>query len=450
MRLIARFAQEQEKFFEIITVYDKRTIIEHLNKKTPALISIAQDYPAAAWFERKITDDFGIEILYSNDKRHLVKHEHFPKDIFPMQKKYTKLSVSHEEEVSLSTNNHGVILRPTHPYLLESSQFQLFDKDQTILHFEMMPFYKYRGIEKMLEGLTLEEGTPIVERISATESIAYQTALLEIKLQASKKVLPEMLKKRHIFLLEFERILSHLSDLATLCQLVEFHDGSSFFDKLLELGREKMKELTGHRFGFNSIRLDNNTENIDNVYEFLFSLEKDLISFEKWIETKDNILKKMLLLGQISKKDAEAYGLVGLVARCSSINIDRRHDDNFYEKNDFYINLEEAGDTFSRFNIRITEIFTSLRVMRNLRTHEMLPFCMGTPVDGEYYSYVEASTGELMMYISLKKGIIDRFYVRDASFLNGLALSLAIKNSDVSTLGLIVKSIPLNISAIDL
>jgi len=450
MRLIARFAQEKEDFFEVITVYDKRTIKERLNKKRPALISIVKDYPAAVWFERKITDDFGIEILYSNDKRPLVKHEHFPNDIFPMRKNYTKLSIDHEEESFLVDNNHGSIIGPTHPYLLESSQFQFFDKNKTILHFEMMPFYKYRGIEKMVEGLTLEEAQPIVERISATESIAYQTALLEIRLEASKKELPEMLKKRHVFLLEFERILVHLNDLTILSQLVEFYAGSAFFAKFLELGRENMKELTGHRFGFNSVVLDNNASNMDKVYEFLFLLEKDLIAFEKWIETKDDILKAMLLLGQISKSDMESYGLVGIVARSNNINIDRRNDDRFYEKNDFYINLEEAGDTFSRFNIRITEIFTSLRVMRNLITHEMLPFFMGTPIDGEYYSYVEASSGELMMYISLKKGVIERFYVRDASFLNGLALSLATKNSDVSTLDLIIKSIPLNISAIDL
>jgi len=60
MRLIARFAQENEKFFEVITVYDERTIKERLNKKTPALISIAKDYPTAVWFERKIIPMIGV------------------------------------------------------------------------------------------------------------------------------------------------------------------------------------------------------------------------------------------------------------------------------------------------------------------------------------------------------------------------------------------------------
>jgi len=450
MRLIARFAQEQEMYFEIITVYDKRIIKERLNKKTPALISIAKDYPSSVWFERKISDDFGIEILYSNDARPLVKHEYFPKDIFPMRKDYAKLDVEHINSTSSKEGNHGVILGPTHPYLLESSEFQLFDKNQIILHFEMMPFYKYRGIEKMIEGLTFEEARPIIERISASQTIAYQYAFLEIQLQASKKILPEMIKKRHIFLLEFERVMNHLSDLSTMCQLVEFFDGFFFFSNFVEQGRDVMKNLTGHRFGFGSLSVDDDFLDLDDAYNFLFSLEKELLKFEKWIETKEKVLEKLLLLGQISKKTAESYGLVGLMARSCNIALDRRKGNDFYEKHDFYINLEEGGDTFSRFNIRITEIFTSLRIMRNLVKNNILPFFLGTAVDGEYFSYIESSAGELMMYISLKQGLIDRFFIRDPSFLNMQILPSCIKNSEVSSLGLIIKSVPLNVSAVDL
>ena len=451
MRLIARFAQEQESYFEVVTVYDEKVIKERLNKNTPALISIAENFPSAVWFERKISDDFGIEILYSNDKRPLVKHEHFPKNLFPMRKNYTKFSVNHQyaEEIDIPVN-HGIILGPTHPYHLESSQFQFFERNKKVLHFELMPFYKYRGIEKMLEGLTLEEARPMIERISAPQTIAYQIALLEIQLQASKKILPEILKKRHIFLLEFERILNHLNDLSILCQLVSFPEGTSFFIKFLEDGRETMKKFTGHRFGFNSILLDANFHDMEDVYQFLFALEKELQLFEEWIEQRDDILEKMLLLGTISKKDVEKYGLVGILARCVGLHIDRRVEDIFYEKNDFYINLEDGGDSFSRFNIRVNEIFTSLRVMKNLLKKNLFPFFLGTVVDGEYYSYVESSAGEIMMYIALKEGLIERFFIRDPSFLNAQILPLCIKDSEIDNLGLIVKSIPLHISTIDL
>ena len=450
MRLIARFAQEKEKFFEIITVYDKRTIKERLNKKTPALISIAEDYPAAVWFERKITDDFGIEILYSNDKRPLVKHEHFPENIYPLRKNFTNLNLNHRRVKEEKPINHGVVLGPTHPYLLESSQMQIFDKESKILHFEMMLFYKHRGIEKMVEGLSLEESKPIIERISASQSIAYQQALLSIQLQASKKRLPEVLKKYHAFLLEFERILNYLSELSILCQSVDFHEGGKLFSKHLELGREALKELTGHRFGFSSISVENEKIEMEKTYEYLFTLEKELYTFEKWIETKDKILEEMLLLGQISKEEAKRYGVVGITARASQISLDRRIGDSFYEKNDFFMNREEGGDSFSRFNIRISEIFTSLRMMRNMVSSNFLPFFLGTYVDGEYYAYVESSAGEVMMYIAIENEKIIRFFLRDPSFMTAQALPLALKGSDVQKMGIILNSFPLDIATVDL
>ncbi|CAA6818014.1 MAG: Hydrogenase, group 4, HycE subunit, putative [uncultured Sulfurovum sp.] len=451
MRLIARFAQEKETFFEIITVYDERIAKERLNKKKPILVSISKEYPAVVWFERKISDDFGIQILYSEDERPLIKHEHFPPNISPMRKNFTAINIEHVKIKNTKKSvNHGVIIAPTHPYHLESSQLQLFDYNKIILHFEMMPFYKYRGIEKMLEGMRLEEARGIVERISASSSIAYQTAFLDIELQASKKTLPEVIRIRHVFLLELERVINYLTDLSLLCQLVEFFDGAEFFIKFAEEGRKAMQGLTGHRFGFSSIRGDFDFLEMDKSLAFIELLEKELVVFKKWIEERDDILEKTLLLGQISKNIVLDYGLVGIMARSSGVRLDRRYENEFFEKYDYNMNVEEVGDTFSRFNIRIAELFGSLRMMKSLVNKNSIPFFLGTTVDGEFYTYVESSAGELMMYIALKNQQIERFFVRDPSFLNAQVLPSYIKNSEVSTLDLIIKSIPLNISAIDL
>ena len=450
MRLIARFAQEQENYFNIITVYDKKIIKENVEKEMPQLISISKKYPSAVWFEQKISDDFGIEILESSTNAILVKHEHFPKEIFPMRKKFSKLSLVHHREEEKQNNHKEVILGPTHSYSLESSQLKLVDNGTKIVNFKLMPFYKYRGIEKMVEGLSLEDARSMIERISAPQTIAYQSAWLDIQLQASQKILPDIIKKRHLFLLELERINNHLHDLSILCKLVDFQEGASFFVKFLESGRMVMKSVTGHRYGFGAISLERSSSNMTEAYEFLLTLEKELLIFEKWIEKRDEILAKMLLLGQLSKEEVALYGLVGLMARSSNIQLDRREGDKFYKEHNFYLNREEGGDVFSRFNLRINEIFTSLRVMRNLVKHNTIQFFLGRVRDGEYYSFIESSAGELMMYVSLKNGLINRFYVRDPSFLNAQVLPLAVKNSKIEQLGIVIKSIPLNISAIDL
>jgi len=451
MRLIARFAQEKKEFFEVITVYDEDILKEQIDKKMPTLISIAKEYPAAIWFERKIRDDFGIKILDTVDERPLVKQEHFPANIFPMRKDFIAKSVTpNKKHSSKERSSLNMLIGPTHPYHLESSQFKLVQRDEKILDFEFKPFQKHRGIEKMLEGLSLEGAREIVERISASDSVAYQMAFLDIELQASKKTLPEVIKKRHVFLLELERIINHLTALAVICQEVHFDGGAEFLNRHMTLGRKAMKSLTASRFGFSSVRVDSDFSDREEVYEFLLCLEKELPNFEQWILKRKKTLKQTLGLGVVSREKVIEYGLVGLMARCVDVGLDRRHKNNFFLNHEYCINREEKGDTFSRFTIRISEIFTSLRMMRSLVENNILPFFLGTSIDGEYYSYVESSAGELMMYISLKDGLIERFFLRDPTFLNAQVLASCIKNSNVSDLSLMIKSIPLNISAIDL
>ena len=451
MRLIARFAKEKETYFEIITVYDIKIAKERINKITPVLVSIAKEHPAATWFERKIRDDFGIEILYNNDKRPLVKHEHFPSDIFPMRKSFNKLSVTHTEGMLDSLEDEqGLLIGPIHPYHLEASQFQLFEQNNDILHFESMPFYKYRAIEKMVEGLSLEEAKPIIERISGSSSIAYQLNYLDIQLQSSRRLLPKTLKEQHVFFLEFENLINHLYDLAIMCQFVDFVEGYSFFMKLVEEGRETLSIITGHRFGFGAIDLEKYTMEIKEAYGFISVVEDELLWFEKWIQKRTSLWKKLVNRGTLTKEEAINFGLVGLMARSVNLNIDRRVDNKLYRNHCFTIAQEGMGDSSSRFKIRLTEVHSSLKMMRCVIESKVLPFFLGTYQDGEYFSYIESASGELMMYIELVDSKIERFFVRDPSFLNAQALSRCIKNNEMDSLGLILKSIPLSFSANDL
>jgi len=450
MRLIARFAKEEKNYFEIITVYDTEVVNERIEKVTPTLTSIALKYPSAVWFERKISDDFGIEIIESSDNQNFPKHHYFPKNTYPMRKIFSKLDIDPKDrEDEKVTETIGTVLGPVQPYHLESSQFQLFDRNGQILHFESIPFYKYRAIEKMVEGMDINEAKPIIERISGTSSIAYQLAYLEIQLQASKRTLPTSLKIKHMFFLEFERVINHLSDLGEMSESIHFKEGVSFFTKLVEYGREIMHDLTGHRFGFSITNMEN-TVALTSGYEFLRYLEKELLWFEKWLKDKPSFWKKLLDKGFISKEETSLFGLVGLVARSSEMELDRRSSDKIYMDYGFVPAQEGQGEVSSRFKIRLTEIHTSLRIMRRVLDNKVLPFFLGSFLDGEYYSYIESSAGELMMYLKIKDEKIERFFVRDPSFLNLQVLSRCLKGDDLESLRLVIKSIPISFSANDL
>ena len=302
----------------------------------------------------------------------------------------------------------------------------------------------------MLEGLSFDEARLIIERISGSTTIAYQLAYLEIQLQASKKELPEVIQKRHMFFLEYERILNHLYDMAVVSQFANFTEGASFLMRLVEEGRGALQKLTGNRFGFSAIRVDGSLLSLESAYEYLFSLERELIWFEKWLDEDGSLWKSLFDQGALFKKDIEAYGVVGVVARSVDMELDRRKGNRLYEESGFFMPHEYTGDAIARFKVQLAEIFISLRMVRPLVRNRVFPFFLGTVREGEYYSYVESSAGELMMYMRLQEGKIERFFVRDPTFLNAQILPLAMENSDISSLGLVSNSIPLNISASDL
>ncbi|MGE5533761.1 MAG: NADH-quinone oxidoreductase subunit C, partial [Bacillota bacterium] len=51
-------------------------------------VSIAKTFPSACWYEREITDGFGIEFKGAFDKRRLFLHETYPSNFHPMLKSF--------------------------------------------------------------------------------------------------------------------------------------------------------------------------------------------------------------------------------------------------------------------------------------------------------------------------------------------------------------------------
>jgi len=215
MRLIARYAKEHADDFEIITIFENETQRELISKEKPFIKTLTKKHPSAIWFERKMHDDFGIIAQDAFDKRPLVHQEHFPRGIHPMRKDFHEKELKEEEylpykyEAIKGDSVFQVAVGPIHAGIIEPGHFQFSQAGEEMLHLEVRHFYTNRAIEKMLEGKTLDEAKPIIERISGNENIAYQICWRDIYLQATSQELPTSLRKRHALLLELERTIHH-------------------------------------------------------------------------------------------------------------------------------------------------------------------------------------------------------------------------------------------------
>ena len=454
MRLIARFAIDNCDNFEIIDVFDKKTQKHLIDKKNPQIETLTIQYPAAIWMERKITDEFGIKFINSFDNRPTIKHERFPKYIYPLRKDFNKTDIDFSvfqeykyEEIS-GDSVYVVPVGPIHAGIIEPGHFQFSQAGEQILHLEVRHFYKYRGIEKMCENKNPLEIKKIVERISGNESIAYQIALFDILTQANEINIPQSLKQKYSILLEIERIIHHLTDLGFIPNDAGFGAALAFMSKLTEDTRRIFKKISGHRFGFGAIKEEINID-YDILIHFLKDLEKEIVFFRDWIEDIPSVWDRFDTTGALTKEKAIKYSVVGLAARASGIKIDRR-DNKFYKNFGFKIQLGNKGEVSDRFRVRIAEILTSIEMIKNLQTKQNEKIEFKTFKDGEYMSFIESSIGELFMFIKIKNNLIERFYVRDPSHINWQAFHTTIYKDIIADFPLINKSFDLSYAGNDL
>jgi Ni,Fe-hydrogenase III large subunit len=455
MRFIARYAKELEKSFEIVTIYENEIQREQINKENPLIQTLAKKHPSAIWFERKIYDDFGIITEDAFDKRPLVQQERFPKNLHPLRKKFQDKKIeespykAYKYEEIQGDGVFQVAVGPIHAGIIEPGHFQFSQAGEDMLHLEVRHFYKNRGIEKMLEGKTLQEVKPIIERISGNESIAYQLCWRDILLQATAQKLPLALQKRHAFLLELERIIHHLTDLGFIPNDAGFSTALAYCSKLAEDARRKMHEISGHRFGFNAINFENNFIDIISTKEWLQELSKNILAFEEWIIDIPSLWDRFDTTGKLSIKKAVKYDSVGVVARASGLSVDRRITP-FYLEHGFEMVNEISGDVSARFKLRIKEVLNSLKMMEQFLEEDNTKLEIKENQDGEYFSYCESSIGELFMAIDIKNGYIERFFVRDPSFMNWQALHIMMKKDIIADFPLINKSCDLSYAGNDL
>lgn len=96
-RFVIATAIDSDHYFEILYhfTYDQLGLVITLkslirDKQNPSVESIATFLPAAAWIEREIHDELGIEFRNHPDMRRLVLADDWPEGVYPLRKESKK------------------------------------------------------------------------------------------------------------------------------------------------------------------------------------------------------------------------------------------------------------------------------------------------------------------------------------------------------------------------
>ncbi len=292
--------------------------------------------------------------------------------------------------------------------------------------------YLHRGMEKIAEDRTYLQFTPLTDRFDYLSGMHNNWAwALAIERLAGIEV-PERAEYIRVIVAELNRIASHVMFWGT------FAMDAGAFTPILYAFRDREKALfllemiSGSRMTFNFIRYGGVKADIppgflEKLDEFLNDFVHKIDEYETLITGNEIFRIRTKNIGVLSAETAINNAVSGPNLRASGVNYDLRKHEHYsiYDRFEFDVPLGKHGDTFDRYKVRVEELRQSVRIIRQAMAKipegpvmAKLPRVFKPPA-GEVYSAIEASRGELGVYL-VSDGSTKpyRMHLRPPSFIN--------------------------------
>jgi Ni,Fe-hydrogenase III large subunit/Ni,Fe-hydrogenase III component G len=432
-----------------------------LDPDRPAVPSLAAWSFPASRFERELADLFGIEPLGHPFPRPLVRHQHWPRDWFSMRRDAgppPPLRVDAEPFRFVPVEGPGVYeipVGPVHAGLIEPGHFRFFVVGETILKMKARLWFVHRGVEKLFEGHPVADGVVLAERISGDTAAAHALAYCLAAEDALGVAAPPDLQLLRAVVVELERVTNHVADLGALCNDVGFGVAQARALTLREMLLRLAREVTGHRLLRGAIRPGAAALRRLPTPAELAAIAARVESLVELATSNTVVMDRFKGTAVLSRDDAEAIGVLGVVARASGVAIDARIAHPFYDLGpDLVPVVEQDGDVLARFSVRAREIAASLRLIEELagRARTLEGSVGDLPLrGGSGLGIVEGWRGTIVHRVEVgASGHLTRAKVVDPSFLTWPALSVALTDTIVPDFPLANKSFNLSYAGNDL
>jgi Ni,Fe-hydrogenase III large subunit len=359
---------------------------------------------------------------------------------------------------------HEVGVGPVHAGIIEPGHFRFICNGEQILHLEIQLGYQHRGIEKLfLEKQKLIERTTIAESI-AGDSVVGHTSAFAYLWESLSGTSPgaETLFSRTIAQ-ELERIAIHTGDLSAICTDVAYQLGSSVFGRLRTPIINYFQEWCGNRLAKGLLRVGYNPYPLNEALAerlriVLDAFEPDFIEMNSELSRLPSSLSRFERTGTLKYEQLLSIGTVGMSARMNTLMRDIRmsHPYGLYSQFNHIPVIKHHGDVYSRVQIRKEEVIQSIAYIRELLNHipefkRAKDMKLTLKPDSFAISLTEGWRGEIChAAITNPQGIPEIYKVKDPSFHNWLALSLAVRNNEISDFPVCNKSFDLSYCGHDL
>ncbi len=437
-----------------------------LPENDPTFPSVTRLVMAAHWYERYISDMFGITPVGHPDLRRLVHHENVPEQHFPLRKdfawnaKMEKANIPYPMHTVEGEGVYEIPVGPIHAGIIEPGHFRFNVAGERIITLEGKLFFTHKGVEKLLEDKTVEQAQPFVDRVSGDAAVSHALAFAQAVEAIAGVEISQRAAGLRSLANELERATMHIHDLANIIgngtgYTVGAAQGMRIKERLVRLSAE----IFGNRFwrGFvvpGGVSKDINANELQRIAEVATKAIDEMLRLMKVLLRSDGLRDRLETTGVLSVEAARAYGAVGVPARASGIDRDMRRDHPHAGYNRFVpaVIKKNGGDVYARVLQRIDELQESRRLIAEI--------CKG-PGEGRYkvdcaaknglgIGVTEGWRGETLHVVIMKDGKIDRHVVRDPSFCNWALFGELAPGNIVPDFPLCNKSLNLSYSGTDL
>jgi len=431
--------------------------------------SVVEWIHAADWHEREAEDLFGVRFEGHPHLGDFVLHnDAWQESVEPMRRGFDAQAALRNRLPDADwrprriVQEPGAFIMPIGPKfggVTESVHFLLETVGEDVIRSSTRLFYKWRAVEKLAEGKTIDEVLLLAERFAATTAFAHGLAFSLAVESIGGIEVPARARTLRVFLAELERLRQHAGAIEGICESTALVIATSQAGILEEELLRVTGELTCHRYLFGllapgGLLRDLPTESCRRALSRSQHIVKRLNELERRLRISSSFLDRIEEVGSISPASAKAYSLVGPIARACGLAGDLRRARPYlsYDRFDFEIPTEQEGDGYARLRLLFAEARQSVRIMEQAVAElEEGDVCRPVPLrPGAALGSVEAPRGATFHWVRLDAGgRVSRYRVITPSFMNWHSFNLAAENFAFQDFPIILSTFDLSVAEND-
>ncbi|WP_338691668.1 NADH-quinone oxidoreductase subunit C [Bradyrhizobium sp. 26S5] len=424
--------------------------------------SVGKHHPPALRLERTVNDLFGLSAEGLPDTRPWLDHNRWGVR-FPLGNRIIALSQASPYHFLPVEGDglHQIAVGPVHAGIIEPGHFRFTASGETVVRLEQRLGYTHKGIEGLMTGANLERAVQLAGRVSGDSTVAYAFAFSRAAEAALELAVPDRAVWLRALLAELERLANHLGDIGAICNDASF----ALMHALCSVLRENILRAShtafGHRLMRDVIVPGGVTRDLSDKGKKVIQATLDTIRlrFPALVELYDNtasLQDRTVNTGVLKPALAKQYAAGGYTGRASGRSFDARSTLGYppYDALRFEVPVLNDGDVNARVWIRVREVEQSLLLIDQIL--DRLPDGpLGTHAGHrrearEGMAIVEGFRGDILVWLRLRDGRVERCHMRDPSWFQWPLLEAAIEGNIVADFPLCNKSFNCSYSGQDL